>query len=162
MDILELLKGAAANCSAEDFLAQRGTLLEMSCAANDAVVTPRNPGRLSYPLRLAIAARISRQCKVDTLRQIYLERLAGLPESDRWSAVADTSAQPSMDTFTTAIVAYSDLVTLRPAKATRKDIVILQKSGLEDADIVQLAELVACINYLTRLVPGLCALETAS
>ena len=67
-----------------------------------------------------------------------------------------------MDTFTAAIVAYSDLVTLRPAKATRKDIVILQKSGLEDADIVQLAELVACINYLTRLVPGLCALETAS
>ena len=60
-----------------------------------------------------------------------------------------------------AILAHSDLLTLRPRDATRGDIEALKAAGVEEPDIVRLAELAAFVNYQARVIRGLQALGGA-
>jgi uncharacterized protein YciW len=52
-------------------------------------------------------------------------------------------------------VRHVDLVTVTPREATSDDISRLSKAGLSNAQIVALCELIAFVNFQTRVATGL-------
>ncbi len=126
-------------------VAMRANLMAASQANYDAVLTPADPGGLSYRDRQAIAGRICRLNNESRLAAHYGG--AGLDGGD-----------PRM----AAMLRHVDLVTCSPKDATRADIVALQRAGVADADIVRLSQLIAFVNYQVRVVAGLRLMGAAS
>jgi len=54
-----------------------------------------------------------------------------------------------------AILNYAEKLSLRPAEVGREDVDALRAVGLEDADVLALAEVVAYYAYANRLADGL-------
>lgn len=165
MDILPFLTALATNTSTgaqhhdlTDVMATRANILSMSAQANAAVVSPQKPGRLSHALRTALAARMARLSCVPALEAIYLETLNGLNPTSALTALAHYNSISEDNAFLAALTDYADMVTLRPQDATRSDIQKLQQAGFTDAEVVHLAELIACVCYLSRLTLGMQAL----
>ncbi|GAU86830.1 CMD domain-containing protein [Bosea sp. BIWAKO-01] len=136
-------------------LAARADILRLSQASHDAVLLPKEAGGLSHGLRAALAARMARQNAQPSLAAHYddLMRRNGEILADAVSAVEQTRIA--------AIVAHSDLLTLRPRDATRHDIEALKLVGVDESDIVRLAELAAFVNYQARVIRGLQAIGGA-
>lgn len=165
MDILPFLTALATTApagaqrpEAADVIATRADILSMSARANAAVISPQKPGRLSHTLRTALAARMARLSSATPLAAVYAQTLATMQPTAFFTALAQQDIVPPENTFLAALVDYADLVTLRPRDATRADIETLRNAGLTDAEIVHLAELIACVCYLSRLTLGLQAL----
>lgn len=167
MDILPFLTALTTSATGPhrhdlaEVMTARADILSMSAQANAAVVSPQKPGRLSHTLRTALAARMARLSCAPALAAIYLETLDELNPAPSFTALAQNDALPEADAFVTALVRYADLVTIRPKDATQADIEALRQAGLTDAEIVHLAELIACVCYLSRLTLGMQALTGA-
>jgi uncharacterized protein YciW len=69
--------------------------------------------------------------------------------------MADPAFKGAAGTRLAAIIAYTDLVSLSPKDARAQDIQSLKDAGIDDADVVRLAELNAFLAYQIRLVAGL-------
>ena len=54
-----------------------------------------------------------------------------------------------------AILTYAEKLSVRPAEVGREDVDALRAVGLEDADVLALAEVVAYYAYVNRLADGL-------
>ena len=87
------------------------------------------------------------------------EKTAALLQGAEPHEAADPAFDGGSDARATAILRHVDLLTVRPRDATRGDVQVLVAAGLDEADIVRLAELVSFMAYLLRLVAGLRALE---
>ena len=98
-----------------------------------------------------LAARMARLCGD--------EKTAALLQGAEPHEAADPAFDGGSDARATAILRHVDLLTVRPRDATRGDVQVLVAAGLDEADIVRLAELVSFMAYLLRLVAGLRALE---
>ena len=70
-------------------------------------------------------------------------------------SIADPSFTGEGDARLAALLAYTDLVSVRPRDARAEDIAARQEAGVSDADVVRLAELVAFLAYQIRVVAGL-------
>ena len=57
-----------------------------------------------------------------------------------------------------ALLAHTDLLTTRPAEATRDDLAALHAAGLDTTDVVTAAQLVAFVNFQLRVAAGLALL----
>jgi uncharacterized protein YciW len=134
-------------------LKTRAEILRLSEAAHDAVLLPREPGRLSHALRAAIAARMCRHVGDGALTEHYDSYVAHSGDLDVSSLAhpGGTCGDPLQD----AMARHADLLTLAPREATRADIEALKAVGLGEPDIVRLAELAAFVNYQLRVVAGL-------
>ncbi len=95
---------------------------------------------------------MARQYELPKLAEHYEELIQQSRDNDELHD-AGTDAQAA------AIVAHSDLLTLRPRDATKADIEKLKTSGMGEPDIVRLAELAAFISYQARVIKGLQALK---
>ena len=151
--LIESLAGVAAGSKLDEALKARAEILRLSEAAHDAVLLPREPGGLSHALRAALAARMCRHVGDDALTGHYDSYLAHSDDLDV-SALAHPGGACG-DPLQDAMARHADLLTLAPRKATRADIEALKAAGLEEADIVRLAELAAFVNYQLRVVAGL-------
>lgn len=165
MDILPFLTALATTApigaqrpEMAEVIATRADILSMSAQANAAVISPRKPGRLSHTIRTALAARMARLSCAMPLASAYIETLSPLNPTAFFTAVAQQDVVPTETAFLTALVNYADLITLHPRDATKADIETLRNAGLTDAEIVHLAELIACVCYLSRLTLGVQAL----
>ena len=165
MDISSFLSAIAASARTgaqknelTEVVMMRSDILSMSAQANAAVVSPQKPGRLTHSIRTALAARMARQSCAPTLASVYLEALETLASPPSLTALAHEEPVPEQDTFLAALTQYADLVTLRPNDASRADILNLRNAGLTDAEIVHLAELIACVCYLARVTLGMQAM----
>lgn len=122
----------------------------MTEAAEAAVLTPREPGAWSHTLRAALAARMAQiHCLPDIAERH--RRTAG---ADPAAAVVDLAEDGAVQGVAAA-VAFMDRVAGAPRDVTADDIVKLQAAGIEDADIVRLAELNAFLAFQYRLIAGL-------
>jgi uncharacterized peroxidase-related enzyme len=54
-----------------------------------------------------------------------------------------------------ALLAYAEKLTATPAEMGRSDLEPLRAAGLEDRDILDLAQVVAYFNYVNRIADGL-------
>jgi uncharacterized protein YciW len=128
----------------------RSKVMEMTQAAEDAVLASAQPGAWSANLRAALATRIARHNGEIALA----ERYAAKTGDDPVSALADPS-EDGVAQGMGAVVAFMDKVAARTSEVTAHDIEVLKSAGIADADIVRLAELNAFLAYQIRLVAGL-------
>lgn len=141
-----LAPGSAAWAAAEG----RARVLEMTAAAEAAVLAPAEPGAWPHPLRAALAARIVRIGGDGRLAARYAAGAGGDPAS----ALADP-ARDGAEAGLGAVLAFVDRVARTPREVTAADVLALRQAGIADADIVRLAELNAFVAYQLRLVAGL-------
>jgi uncharacterized protein YciW len=142
-------------------LEARSDVLAMTQATHDAALRPFAPGGLSHAERAALAARVARLNGEDGLAAHYRAMLAEAKDGQGDSKLADPAFTGGGDARCAALIAYTDLVTLKPRDATAADIEMLKAAGIDDADIVRLAELNAFLAYQMRLVAGLRLMKAA-
>lgn len=149
--VIETAANVAAEGPLAEALATRGKLMDLSQASHDAALTPADPGGVPLALRAALACRMARLCRQAGLEKHYAALLDGYADPVA-APLADPQVTPGADeTRLAAMVGYVDLVTRSPKDATKADIESLRAAGLEEADIVRLAGLVAFVNYQLRL-----------
>lgn len=152
MTLFETTSLRAAGVEVDDKIAEaicgRENIIEMTQAAEDAVLRPRDVGAFGHDLRAALAARVARLAQDDSLSAHYLA------DAGDMAALADP-AQTGTAQGLSAVVAFVDKVANQTRDIVAEDVSGLQAAGVEDADIVRLCELVAFLAYQTRLVAGL-------
>lgn len=138
-------------------LEQRADVFKMTRDAQKAVLTPADPGNISYELRASLAARICAANNNPYLASLYAQ------------AVKDSNNKPLSqpdyfpeNTTEQLIVKFMDKVANDTKSVTAEDISQLQKAGIHDADIVRLCELNAFLAYQIRVAAGLASIQDAS
>jgi CMD domain protein len=157
--IIERLVGIAPGSELAVALVARSQIMDLSQAAHDAVLSPRDPGGLSYAERAALAERMAR-IHGDAAAAAHYAALPASGESGR-EALSDPAATPQ-DGRRAALARHVDLLTRSPREATRGDIDALREAGISEPDIVRLSELIAFGNYQLRVVAGLRLLQEAA
>lgn len=117
------------------------------------VLQPANDQGLANDLRVALACRMAVLNKDPALAAEYETQLAALQPAEPLLALA--AGETALAEPLAAIVRHVDLVTLTPAKAQAEDIRRLEQAGLDNPQIVALSELIAFVNFQTRVAAGL-------
>ncbi|MCT8998824.1 CMD domain-containing protein [Chelativorans intermedius] len=154
-NIVERLAGIAPSGPLGAALQGRADVMAMTEATHDAALKPADPGGLSHALRAALAARVARLNGEEALAAHYLALMAEAEGSEAEVAVADPAFKGDDAGRIAAILAFTDLVSMRPRDTVAADIEALQAAGLSDPDIVRLAELNAFLAYQIRVIAGL-------
>lgn len=153
-DIHETLAVSVAGVSPQGALSAalvaRANVLEMTDAAEKAVLAPQEPGAWSHDLRAAIAARVARLNGEITAAARYAARM----DAQTYAKLIDP-ADDGVALGLGLVMRFVDAVAVRPRDIAAADIAALQKSGVSDADIVRLCELNAFLSYQLRLIAGL-------
>lgn len=126
----------------------RKTIFELTQAAEDAVLRPREYGRFSHDLRAALAARVA-QLAGDAGMAAHF-----LADAGDYAALADPAETGEAQDLS-AVLAFVDKVANQTRDVAAEDIAGLQSAGVADADIVRLCELVAFLAYQLRVASGL-------
>ncbi|MGR3378263.1 hypothetical protein [Salipiger abyssi] len=126
----------------------RAKIIEATQAAEDAVLSPRDPGAFPHDLRAALAARLATAGGEPALAERYLDKAGAMV------ALADPARDGVAEGFGT-VVAFFDKAANRTRDIAAEDISSLQAEGIADADIVRLCELCAFMAYQLRVVAGL-------
>lgn len=115
------------------------------------VLAPRADQGLEPALRAALAHRMAMLNKDPALA-------AQFPVAPGQERVADgtETAEPLA-----SIIRHVDLITLTPTDASAGDIRRLEAAGLSNPQIVALSELIAYVNFQTRILAGLRLLGAA-
>lgn len=117
------------------------------------VLSPEDDLGLSPALRVALARRMVALNADQPLLDDYDAQLSRLsPDADLLALARGESelAEPLA-----ALARHADFITLTPAGATLSDITRLQQAGLSSAQIVAISELIAFVNFQTRVAAGL-------
>ncbi|AWC20905.1 CMD domain protein, family [Aminobacter sp. MSH1] len=117
------------------------------------VLTPANDQGLASDLRVALARRMAALNADEALTAQYDAQLDELDPSRRLSALAEGRTDLAEPLAT--IARHVDLVTVSPIKAEQSDIARLAEAGLNNPQIVALSELIAFVNFQTRVAAGL-------
>lgn len=158
-DVADTIVGAGAAVTkgepVHEALEQRSNIIAMTEQVHDAALTPVEPGGLSHGERAALAARIAGLGGQEALVAHYRALMEQASASDETAAMADLSSDGGGDRRRAALIAYVNRATISPSDFDASDIEVLKAAGVNDADIVRLAELVAFLAYQIRLVDGL-------
>ncbi|ESY64118.1 hypothetical protein X743_31950 [Mesorhizobium sp. LNHC252B00] len=117
------------------------------------VLHPAHDQGLAPILRVALARRMAALNGDAALVEQFDTQLAQLDATGQLLAVAqgETALKEPLAT----IARHADLVTLTPKKAQASDIALLAQAGLSNPQIVALSELIAFVNFQTRVATGL-------
>ncbi|MGR3747126.1 MULTISPECIES: hypothetical protein [unclassified Paracoccus (in: a-proteobacteria)] len=126
----------------------RANIFEMTQAAEEAVLRPKDCGAWSHELRAALAARIAVQNDEHALAERYAAGAGG------FAPLAGPSQDGAAEGLA-AVLAFMDKVAADTRNVASTDIAGLQAAGILDADIVRLCELNAFLAYQLRVVAGL-------
>ena len=152
MSLFETTSLRAAGVETDGELAKtlsgRENIFDMTQAAEEAVLRPRDAGAFDHDLRAALAARVAKLAEDDRLAAHYLA------DAGNMAALGDP-AQTGAAQGLSAVVAFVDKVASQTRDIAAEDVAGLQAAGVADADIVRLCELVAFMAYQIRLVAGL-------
>lgn len=132
----------------------RAIIFEMTQAAEDAVLRPKDEGPWPHGLRAALAARIAVLNDETKLAARYSEDAGG------FAALADPANGGAAHGLAD-VVAFMDKVAADTRNVAADDISGLQAAGVADADIVRLAELNAFLAYQIRVIAGLRLMKEA-
>ncbi|HEY0212887.1 MAG TPA: peroxidase-related enzyme [Paenirhodobacter sp.] len=139
-DIIDRATGLSPGDALYDLRRQRPEFVAGAQACLTACLTPADAQDLSVPLRAALAAHMARLNGDAALAALY---------------------QPAQDqTVPPAILRHVNKITLTPRLATAADITALRDAGLDLPTLVALSELIALVNFQTRLTAGLRLLKT--
>lgn len=152
------LAGLAADSPLRALLKQRADIVELTDKSRQAVLTPADPGGLSWTVRALIALRTAVRLGDAAMKEHYFDLFSHGEGAYDLADLAEPDHRPH-DAWLAAVLDHADRLTCQPHTATPADIETLKKVGVSDADIVRLAELVAFLGYQARLIAGLRLLE---
>ena len=149
-DVMDLLAGLTPDAPLAALRRQRPEVVRHTQGSDEALFAPKDDGGLSPAERTAAALRIAVLLRDATLQDHYRARLAaleaGFQTGDRWAA----------------ILAHVDRGTSNPGSATRGDIDNLRTAGLSPHGVVALSQVIAYVNFQSRVLAGLRMLRDAS
>lgn len=158
-DAIDRAAGLSPGDRIADIRRRRPEFVDGAEACLRSVLVPKDDQGLSADIRLALAHRIACLNKDLHLQQDYQQQLIGhnpSPVVQALAAVSDDLPEP----FAT-LARHTDLVTCSPSLATEQHIHLLEQAGLTNGQIVALSELIAFVNFQTRVVAGLRLLRSA-
>jgi len=123
------------------------------------VLLPATDQGLSPALRGALALRMAALNADQALIVEYEGQLARLDPTDQLLALARGAMD--LEEPLATIARHVDLITLTPSKAEAGDIARLAAAGLNNPQIVALSELIAFVNFQTRVAAGLRLMRSA-
>lgn len=124
-------------------------------ACRSSVLTPQNDLGLACTLRAALARRMVAQNADVVLLAQYDDLLEPMVLSAGETALARGDKPEALPAPLDTIARHADLVTIKPRDASADDIKRLAAAGLTNPQIVALSELIAYVNFQTRIVAGL-------
>lgn len=157
-DVLDMLAGLAPDAPLAQLRRQRPNVVRHIQGSDDAIFAPSDDGGLTRQERAAAALRIATLLRDGALEAHYRARLAALDPTGALAKTVEGKAEltePRWD----AIIAHVDLVTRGPGSAERKDIDNLLAAGLSSHAVVSLSQLIAYVNFQSRVLAGLRALK---
>ncbi|TIS98669.1 MAG: hypothetical protein E5W72_05960 [Mesorhizobium sp.] len=123
------------------------------------VLQPANDQGLARNLRVALARRMAALNADPVLMAEYDVQLVQLDPTEQLRALA--RGETDLEEPLATIVRHVDLITLTPKKAQASHIALLAQAGLNNPQIVALSELIAFVNFQTRVATGLRLLRSA-
>ena len=123
------------------------------------VLQPKSDQGLAQGLRVALAHRMAALNADQALIAEYGAQLAVLDPTEEVLALARGATD--LDEPLATIARHVDLITLAPIQADAKDIAKLTEAGLDNPQIVALSELIAFVNFQTRVATGLRLMRSA-
>ena len=148
-DVIDTLAGISGSALAE-LRRQRPDVVKHLQGSDDAIFAPKDDGGFTRAEREAAALRIATLLRDGALEEHYRRRLAVL---------GDTS--PLNGAHGAAVMAHVDRVTTSPDSATKSDIDGLLAAGLSPHAVVSLSQLIAYVNFQSRVLAGLRMLRGA-
>ena len=157
-DVMDTLAGLAPDSPLAALRRERPDVVKHLQGSDDAIFTPTDDGGLTRAERAAAALRVATLLRDEALTAHYRARLAALDADGTLAKTVEGGArmtEPRWD----AILAHVDLVTRGPGSAERRDIDNLLAAGLSSHAVVSLSQLIAYVNFQSRVLAGLRALE---
>ena len=130
---------------------QRPDVVRHLQGSDDAIFAPTHHGGFTRPEREAAALRVATLLRDSALEEHYQRRLVALCETS-----------PLTGARGEAIFAHIDCVTMMPDRATKADIDRLLAVGLTPHAVLSLSQLIAYVNFQSRVLAGLRMLRDAS
>jgi CMD domain protein len=154
-DVMDQLAGLAPDAPLALLRRQRPDVVRHLQGSDDAIFAPSDDGGLSAGERAAAALRVAVLLRDAKLQGHYRTRLASLDGGGRLaSSVADTSTKVA-DPRWRAILAHVDRVTSDPDSARHEHIDGLLAAGLSPRAVLALSQLIAYVNFQSRVLAGL-------
>ena len=131
---------------------QRPDVVKHLQGSDDVIFAPQDDGGFTRAEREAAALRIATLLRDGVLETHYRKRLAALG--------ADRSRSPEQRGD--AVLAHVERVTTNPDAAAKADIDRLLGAGLTPHAVVSLSQLIAYVNFQSRVLAGLRMLKGAA
>jgi CMD domain protein len=160
-DVIDTLAGITPDSPLSRLRRERPEVVTHLQGSDDAIFAPADDGGLARAERAAAALRIAELLRDDVLVKHYRARLATLDPTGALAKTVEGGAELT-DARWDAILAHVDLVTRGPGVATRDDIDELTAAGLSSHAIVSLSQLIAFVNFQSRVLAGLRMLKGAA
>ncbi|RWM12183.1 MAG: hypothetical protein E5X80_00735 [Mesorhizobium sp.] len=123
------------------------------------VLQPANDQGLAPNLRVALARRMAALNADPVLMAEYDVLLTQLDPTEQLLALAQ--GETDLDEPLATIARHVDVITLTPKQAEAGHIALLAQAGLNNPQIVALSELIAFVNFQTRVATGLRLMRSA-
>jgi uncharacterized protein YciW len=150
-DVMDTLAGLAEDSALAALRRQRPDVVKHMQGSDDAIFAPAHHGGLTRPEREACALRVASLLRDTALEEHYHRRLVALGEM-----------HPLNGARGECILAHVDCVTMSPADIRKADIESLLAAGLSPHAVVSLSQLIAYVNFQSRVLAGLRMLKGAA
>ena len=161
VDVMDYLAGLPPGSPLAALRRERPDVVKHLQGSDDVMFSPADDGGLTRAERAAAALRIAELLRDDALKAHYRARLAALDPSGTLARTVEGAARIT-DGRWDDILAHVDLVTRGPGSAERRDIDNLLAAGLSSHAVVSLSQLIAYVNFQSRVLAGLRALKGAA
>jgi uncharacterized protein YciW len=142
-DVIDVLAGIEGGALAA-LRRERPDVVKHLQGSDDAIFAPQDDGGFTRAEREAAALRIATLLRDGALEEHYRRRLTALGET-----------QPLTGKRGVAVMDHVDRVTTNPGAASKADIDALLAAGLSPHAVVSLSQLIAYVNFQSRVLAGL-------
>ena len=156
-DVMDALAGLAPGSALFALRRQRPEVVRHINGSDDALFAPADDGGLSRAERTAAALRIAIVLRDAALCTHYRGRLAPLDPDG--GLAAKVAASAAGDHRLALILAHAERVITAPDAATGADLDGLAAAGLAPHAIVSLSQVIAYVNFQSRVLAGLRMLQ---
>lgn len=160
-DCIDQAAGLAAAPDVRALRAQREKVMTGTQGAHDILLGPDALGTLEQPERLLVAAYATHLAQTPTLHADYHARLRALDPALAELASQSDAPERTSSVRLKAILGFTRTLVTDPVKGDVHALATLQAAGLDTADIVALAQLIAFLTYQLRIVAGVSAMLLA-
>jgi uncharacterized protein YciW len=150
-DVMDTLAGLPHGSAIAELRRQRPDVVRHLQGSDDAIFAPAHHGGFTRPEREAAALRVATLLRDSALEEHYQRRLVALGETNPLTGARGET-----------ILAHVDCVTMTPDSARQADLDRLRAAGLTPHAIVSLSQLIAYVNFQSRVLAGLRMLRDAS